>query len=261
MNFFGVSEFSSSWGLPVAASIGGIIVLIGLLLEKIAEWKNEKFSAPFLKPAKCLGEIGWVILMLGISAEIVVGFALAWKDEQDINAAKNAERNAPISVMTATAFLIVAPTNISELTNLVSGREARLTTWKNERLGTPLETLNAKNDDINEFPLHFVFGTPLGKIYRMQFSSPNFNTAAGIEYPVKILDDIHIVHIDLNFLPRDAEIVDGSVELVLNSEHKMFEFPRQNDTNSGLATYLGFPCFAIATNGVTNSERQFLYLR
>jgi hypothetical protein len=261
MNAFAVSEFSSSWGWPVAASIGGIIVFIGLLLEKIAECKNERFSPPLWKPYKILGECGWVILMIGIAAEIVVGFALAWKDEKDISAAKNAERNAPISVMTATAFLIVAPTNITELTNLVSGREARLTTWKDERWGTSLETLIAESNDINEYPIHFLFGTPRGKIYRMQFSSPNLNTAEGIEYPVKILDDIHLVHIDLNFLPRDTEIVDGSVELVLNSEHKMFEFPRQNDTNSTLSWEYGFPFTGIATNGVTNSERQFLYLR
>jgi len=256
-----VSDSGLSWGWPIAASIGGIIVFIGLLLEKIADWMNERFIPQGYKPHKMLENFGWTILMFGISAEIVVGFALAAKDERDINNAKNAERNAPISVMTATAFLIIAPTNIAELTNLVSGREARLTTWKDERWGTSLETLIAEGNDINEYPIRFVFGTSRGKIYRMQFSSPNFNTAEGVEYPVKILDDIHIVHIDLNFLPRDAEIVDGSVELVLNSEHKMFEFPRQNDTNSTLSSEYGFPCTGIATNGVTNSERQFLYLR
>jgi hypothetical protein len=184
------SESSLSWGWPIAASIGGIIVFAGLLMEKIAEWMDERFTPQRYKPHKMLGECGWAILMLGILAEIIVGFALAAKDERDINNAKNAERNAPISIMTATAFLIVAPTNIAELTNLVSGREARLTTWKDERWGTTLETLIAEGNDINEYPIHFVFGTPRGKIYRMQFSSPNFNTAEGVEYPVKILDDI-----------------------------------------------------------------------
>ena len=83
------SSGSSSWGWPIAASIGGVIVFIGLLLEKIAEWKNDRFSPPFFKPNRCLGECGWWLLMLGILAEIVVGFALAANSLQGLQPPKN----------------------------------------------------------------------------------------------------------------------------------------------------------------------------
>ena len=119
------SSDSSSWGWPIAASLGGVVVFVGLLLEKMAEWKNEKFSPPFFKPHKWLGECGWWILMFGILAEIIVGFALAAKDEikerntanemaqTRTNVAKIDPLNQPIGFLTASVFLLQGGTNRS----------------------------------------------------------------------------------------------------------------------------------------------------
>jgi hypothetical protein len=37
--------------------------------------------------------------------------------------------------------------------------------------------------------------------------------------------------------------------------------PEQNDTNSNMGWVNDFQCWFVATNGVTASEKQFLYLR
>ena len=181
--------------------------------------------------------------------------------EAKTNIASIDPRNAPISEMTAFAYFVLMGTNFNELPNMETNRKAQMTIWKDERQGTSLDLLVAEKENISGFIITPTFGIRDRRTYRMQFHSFNFNAASGFEYPVKTIDDVHIVHVDLNFLPRDTEIWWGRVELVVNNRHKMFDVPRQNDTNSNLAYPIGFPCWFAATNGVQSSEKQFLYLR
>ena len=180
--------------------------------------------------------------------------------ETSNNVVKNDPRNANISDMSATSILIVKGEVFNDLTNDDSGRVAKMTLWKNEKLGTTLDALLANNFTRNDDPRP-LFGYMGFREYGIRLHSFNFNAANGFEYPVKMIDEVHIVHIVLNFLPRDSEIAGGRVELVVNNDHKMFTIPRQNDTNSDLGWEPGFPCCVIATNGVQSSEKQFLYLR
>ena len=53
------------------ATAGGIAVFVGLVLEKMAEWMNERFLGGSEHPHKKLGETGWIILMIGIAIEIL----------------------------------------------------------------------------------------------------------------------------------------------------------------------------------------------
>lgn len=103
---FSSSGLGTSWGWPIGAAIGGIVVFVGLLLERMAEWKSEKY---IVKPGRLLSDWGWRILMLGIALEIGIGFAMAWKDEKDIDAAKTAWRGQRIYAFEATAILVVRP--------------------------------------------------------------------------------------------------------------------------------------------------------
>jgi hypothetical protein len=72
--------FSSSWVWPIAASIGGIIVLWGLWMEN-GEEKDWFSSAGDFRWQKSKAKIGRAAVMVGIAIEIGIGFAMAAKDE------------------------------------------------------------------------------------------------------------------------------------------------------------------------------------
>ncbi len=250
------SESLLSWGWPIAAAIGGLIVFVGLLLEKIAEWKNGKYSPPFLKPHKFLGEFGWVVLMIGIAAEIGIGFALAWKDEKDINAAKNAALNAPISDMSATVIFFVKGTQINELTNLDNEVSKQVGTMylinKKGEMGSAYDFLTADNFVRKA---GFIFGEPNARDnrrYDLRFHSEIWDVFMGVEQPVKAIAGVHWIRVDVNFLPNGAKISDGGIDLVVNNAHKLFHIFPQCDTNMPDGTIQNgtqiFPYRIFATN-------------
>ena len=149
-----------------------------------------------------------------------------------------------------------------ELTNLPSGRKARMILFKNENEPLPLDMLEAGNGDIFGRVMYLTIGTVDRRIYRVALHSYNFSTALGVNPPlVKTIDDVHLVHVDLNFLPRDSQISSGRVILTVNNVTKYFDVPNQNDTNSYMGWQNDFRCWFVATNGVHSTEKQFLYLR
>jgi hypothetical protein len=178
------------------------------------------------------------------------------------NIEKNDVRNWPISEVNAVAWFTVMGTNMCELTNLPTGRKARMSLWKNEREGFSLDNLEAANGDISEYFPMIIFGTRDRHIYRAALHSFNFLTAEGNKPPpVKTIDDVHLVHVDLNFLPRDSQISSGRVILTVNNVTKFFDVPNQNDTNSNMGRQNDFQCWFVGTNGVQTHEKVFLYLR
>jgi hypothetical protein len=133
MNALALWESLSSWGWPMAAAIGGIIVFVGLLIEKIAELKTEKHIPSFIESHKWLENLGWVFLMIGILVEIGVGFAVARKDEKDIDAAKYAWRSQRIYAFEATAILIVRPLEpVKDFDSLPKGVWFSLQPWSSQ---------------------------------------------------------------------------------------------------------------------------------
>lgn len=230
-------------------------VAIGVTVEFIALFHAIQEGATLERSTKQLASAN-LVLRSNVAA-------LEWKVmEASNNIEKNDVRNWPISEMNAVAWFNVMGTNMDELTNLPSGRKARMSLWKNEREGMPLDALEAANGDISEYFPIILFGTRDRHIYRVALHSFNFSTALGIKQPpVKTIDGVHLVHVDLNFLPRDSQISGGRVILTVNNVTKYFDVPNQNDTNSNLAFPIEFPCWFAATNGVQTSEKQFLYLR
>lgn len=272
-----IAEFSFSakysWAglIPLLAMFGGMIVFLGLWIENEAdeEIKREhisNFTGHQLR-AKIKAVCGWRILMFGIALEIGISGVLAAIDVHENMTMNNAitaadPRNWPISEMNAVAWFTVQGTNMDdELTNLLSGRKAQMTIWKNEREGFSLDALEAGNGDIEGRVLRPIFGLVDRRVYRVSLHSFNFLTAEGINPPLgKTIDDMHLVHVDLNFLPRDSQISSGRVILTVNNVTKYFDVPNQNDTNSNMGWQNDFQCWFVATNGVQSSEKQFLYL-
>lgn len=255
-----------SWGWPFAAALGGGIVFIGLLLEKTSEWLDERFIPGGYKPHKTMGDVGWTILMVGILAEMVIGCALAAKDEQDINAAKNAARNAPISDMSATAVLLIKGKDFNALTNWDARWIARMTLCEKDiTSGLELSMLTSQRFDIlsaenflKDEPLFVIepqsmdVAMPCG----IRFRSFNFRALHGRETPVKAIDDVNSLRMDINFLPRGTEIDGGAVDLVANNIQKRFVIFPQMDTNLEDGTP-GHPYIVYATN----ADESVLYLK
>lgn len=63
------------------AGVGGMVVFLGLWIEKEADEKNEKADSSSRKPYKTLNEYGWWILMFGIVAEALIAYGVAFWDE------------------------------------------------------------------------------------------------------------------------------------------------------------------------------------
>jgi hypothetical protein len=264
-----VSEFSKRHP-------GIVLVLLGVIGEGFEIFSKLLFKHWYEKHERGVeffGGICWLVVVIGLAWEIpeagksdkqaedsrLKADALEWQIAQtSTNVAKIDPRTANISDMSATAILMVMGTDFNDLTNLNPSRVARMTLWKDEKMGGDLDALTAENFTRNDFRV--VFGVRDRREYGIRFHSFNFNAANGREFPVKTIDDVHIVRMDLSFLPHDSEIAGGMIELVVNNFHKMFQIPRQNGTNSGLSWEIGFPCIVVATNGVQSSEKQFLYL-
>jgi len=252
------SSSSLSWlvgefFISLVAISGGVLVLRGLWIEKKAD-KEEYLDVDDFRSSKLKSKRGWKMLMWGIFVETAVAGIFAAKDgweirQIEINAAKNDPRNQNISDMSATAILIVMGTDFNDLTNWDSSRVARMSLWKNERMGTTLNTLNADNFTRNDFRV--LFGNPNAsnsREYGIRFHSFNFMAFNGLETPVKAIDDVNLVRMEINFLPHGSKIAAGGVDLVVNNIHKIFQIFPQIDTNSPVSGTPGSPYMVIATN-------------
>jgi hypothetical protein len=70
----------------------------------------------------------------------------------------------------------------------------------------------------------------------------------GYERPVTIISDVNFLRINLNFLPKNSEILGGTAEIVVNGNiRKVFQILPQTDTNPQDGT-ANFPYIVIATN-------------
>jgi len=249
-----------SWTVltSLLASIGGVLVFCGLWMEKKAG-KKEYLNVDDFRSQKLKAERGWQILMLGIGLEIVTAFALTVRGELEMkqtrtNVANIDPRNANISDMSASAILFVKGRDFNDLTNWDARRVARMTLCKNDvSRSQNFDTLNADNFTKKDF-IVLIGGFSDSREYGIRFHSFNFNAARGVETPVKAIDDVNLLRMDINFLPHGAEISGGAVELVVNNIHKMFNVFPQADTNPPDGTP-GYPYMVIATNVVQASEK------
>lgn len=236
---------SDQFELLIWATAGGVLVFGGLVMEKMADWMDERFLGGWRAHRK-LCEAGWIVLMIGIAIEIAdAGFAAndGWQTRQI--AIKNDPRNARISYMYATAFLQVKGRQFNDLTNWNPDRVALITLCKNDLKHIPsFDWLEA--DTYRKGTYHNMFDVE-GRGYAIRFQSWGFIPGMGFDSQIKDLDDINLLQMEVNFLPRGAEITGGGVELVANNLHKVFTILPQIDTNFPDGTP-GCPYKVLATN-------------
>jgi hypothetical protein len=232
MNLLAISEPSSSWVWPVLASVGGFFVFVGLLMEKGAEGDWFR-NAKDLRRQKSKAKWGWRFLMFGIFVEIVIGCALAWKDEKDMEQAKQNERMilnktpGKMPIFTAAAFASIHLATNSISTNTMQG------VWKTGFLrffGTNLQGAGIQlgSDDA---PLWW--GPEENITVSLQFSWKAGDPVLG-RYTTadKSADDLisDMTHFSLisSFIHLNTQVLGGRVTLVLNGAvAKTFEIPEQ----------------------------------
>jgi hypothetical protein len=248
------------------ATAGGIAVFVGLILEKTAEWLNERFLGGSEHPHKKLGEVGWVILMLGIVIEISDAGSTAielWQTK--LAAINNAPNNAIIGNIFANVIFEVRGTNAVDLD------------CSSSVLGDPgivcsLAILDPKSrKDRYAFssflPLRaYSFSRVNGgenRTYSLQFIAPasmmetmTSDWGLGRKYRAKNIFDVSALEMSFAFLPSNSEILSGSVNLVVNGSIQMnFHIPRQIDASLSWG-FTNLPVFfAFATNSTKMSSK------
>jgi hypothetical protein len=237
--------------VPLAASIVGMIVFLGLWIEKEAEEEEEKKHAGILKrgarATRVKSEVGWWILMVGIFVEIIVGGWFAASDAWAI--AKMNPKNQNIFDMSAIAWI------------RTSGDRQDMVPWNTQRAASLLLCEN-NNFNISTFPALNAdsfdrspgFGLEgVWSVYTCRFQSDgteSFAEGMGLNRPVKDFEKVKTLRLDLKFLPKGTQILDGSVIVVANDNiRKIFKILPQIDSNPVDGTP-NSPYVVIATNSV-----------
>jgi hypothetical protein len=240
-NLFPLMTLSDHIWLLVWAMAGGILVFAGLVAEKVAEILNERFLGGG-HPHKKLGDVGWVILMIGIAIEITdAGFAAneGWQTRQ--LAIKSNPAKRPISEISAFVYFKVKEAVPLENPNQGSTRVAIMMLCETNMFIGVLGYTNAFHFEgisqltameADKFDRGFDGKT---SEYYLQFHvegiEPMFmrRSTKSVEWA---LENVRFLDIETKILPHDAEILSGSVVLTINSSfQKWFDIPAQRDLN------------------------------
>lgn len=251
MSFFITSSSSPSAELSafVWATAGGVAVIMGLALEKISDWLNDKFLGGY-KPHKWIGEGGWWILMLGITIETGVAGCSAmdeWQTRQIAN--KNNPLNQNISDVSAVAVIELKGLGLNEIDPKISPHMAaflilRDSNTNSVRLGSGMLV----SDDFKKMPS---YTTERGNNtwYLLRFHS-ELTGLSGSNEPASKIETVKFLNINALFLPTNSEVTWGNVSLIVNSEiHKPFEIPPQKNLLPEFDGMSGIMIFA--TNSTT----------
>jgi hypothetical protein len=217
------------------ACIGGVIVLVGLLMEALSEkrWFNSIAEFRRWESAKYRGE--WIVIF-GIVAEIVVAGWFA-KDEW-----QNNPLHRPISDIAALAVIEIKG----------SGQEI---TPKIEPFMDALIVLRDSTNPVSShvemlisdgFRKYFAFTTERGN--NAQYSLRFHLDATGlnrINKEARAIKNIKFLGINAFFLPTNSEVTWGHVTLIANSEiQKTFTILPQNHPSLGFGGMPGIMIFA-----------------
>lgn len=251
--------------------VGAGIVTLGVIGEYLKEFKrfpkDEEKRKKFAEWSVIVLIFGLVIELLGlVRTSQMTGLQIASLELTNTTLqAQIAEtrtnldpQNANISEMSATVIFFVKKADFNELTN-----------WAGEfprQVGT-MYLMKAMNDWGPGFDVltsdnfvresAMIFGEPNARDnlrYDLRFHSENWGVFIGVEKPVKTIDEVHCIRMDVNFLPNGAKISDGGIELVFNNTHKLFHILPQSDTQMPDGTP-HFPYKIFATNVVESSRK------
>lgn len=233
----------SSWDWPLLASVGGIIVLAGLWMEYSAGKKWYRNLDDF-RSQKSKEKWGEKIVMLGIILEIVIGFAVAAKDEHDIKQAKitadkNNPLNQPVSDISAIIKVRLAGTNFIESPLWGSSWVATLTLCDLKDMISGKVIMGVSDIGLMEAGVNDISRIDYsgqiqpseedhGYVFRFN-SDPQYGglvpflpvlktTPQIVKY---ITDNVRFLVIDAKFIPHNAELLGGEAEILINGNVRL----------------------------------------
>jgi hypothetical protein len=240
------SSLLAEFWVSFVAMLGGIVVFVGLLLEKIAERGNDKHSPPFLKPYNRIGECGWKILMAGIVIEIAVAGISAKVDlETRQMAIKNDPLNQPITSMSASIKLWTTVATSTNRTGRppafpfpkktrsldVDGSTVTLdcfTPWLKNGKYVSFSHFSLVADDFAIVPTESMQGAVVLIQFHPRPAKRIEETAAGFGgEKVGVVNEINRFDLYVSWTLKDGIIYGGTLTLVANSTSRDFLIPPQ----------------------------------
>lgn len=230
MSFLFASASSPSSEVEFAllfwAMIGGIAVFVGLGVEKIADWMNERFLDGSYKPHKTLEEVGWCILMFGIFVEIAVaGWSAndAWQTRQI--AINNYPLNQPVSDISANVVI-----------SLMGTQSSTSPTWWGASEVADLVLIDTNMPQSFAVLIAYTFQrfdrVGIDETYGITFHEDlrNLYGRGVAKWPTvaEIMSNVTTVATYTKFIPHDAQPYTGNVEFLINGGiHKHFQIHYQ----------------------------------
>jgi hypothetical protein len=226
--------------------IGGWIVIIGLLLEDIPDWRWFQWSKDDSR-RHIIGRIAIYVIVLGILIESVQTVLLdveaanarleTTKLEQQISETRTNltnidPLNRPISDISAVVSVKLAGTNFVESPLWGSPAVASLSLnegniiMNNPGLGD-LRILIANKDDVSPVDYAYLIPREYARGYVLHFhpdvrfvtSVPAFR--ADPTNAKWVIDKVKALQIDAKFIPHDAELLGGNVEIIINGNVRL----------------------------------------
>jgi flagellar basal body-associated protein FliL len=230
--------FSRSGLIPLAASFGGMVVFLGLWIEKEAdeEGKKEEHLPPGLR---FKAQIGWWVLMVGILVEIGTGAGLAAFDVYENTKTAKANANAdplnqPIALVTANVELFEAGTNRAQVVETTTGThpvpfiKLLVGSGANLKAGWPIVLMCSSCE---RTVLVDGSGNPMGISWNLEFGSGELGHVMNVvptNSTVKDAKRWDTVELDGLFLPKNTVIGGGDIMIFANSTKMSFAIPEQN---------------------------------
>jgi hypothetical protein len=231
----------SSFWFVLSACIGGVIVLVGLLMETLADkkWFGTLKSFRRCESIKHCGE--WAVI-LGVLIEVVVAGWSA-KDEWQTRqiAIKDSPLNQPIKSIQVHVFLEIAGTNFIQYALSKSAAE-KLSMFeiinKNGEIAVlgcdayssePWVESQNRNDPPNERFFSFTFSWPTSSWWAaMPIGPTNWMTEYNVS-TLQLINDFKSAHISFIALASDFEIKKSSCEMIINGSIPVIcEIPKHN---------------------------------
>jgi hypothetical protein len=238
--------------VPVLAMCGGMIVFIGLWIEREADEEEKREHrnnfVKIISDLKLKSKIGWWILMIGIGVEIAMAAGMSFNDALETNkflhdVNRIDPNNLPVLSMNAFVMLRVRGNTFPDLKQWAGIPIS--TNW-----GSKISTATLCGDNPHSvlswsIPTmvadDFGIGTgfPDSREYFLNFHMESVSAAMNLptRSASKSLDAVHLISIDLRFLPPQSDILGGYAFVVVNNSlWKLFRIYPQKDTQNPFPT-------------------------
>lgn len=213
--------------VPLSASIGGMVVFLGLWIEKEAEKEGKKHPTKFGNLRRMTGlksEIGWWILMFGIAIEIVTSFGLAATESWKSYTVEAEQREYAFEQSWLTNLTIEAQIECDAPATTDAARFA-ISVPKVENSPQHSESVTL-----------FLFGNPSvtnvsgNQTFMFKFGTPGPVPTAQNE-PIRLINmmQARINVIDLNFFPTNAKILNFRGSITANGRKVLRFFIRKSE--------------------------------